>query len=59
MKRFLVEAALLFFAVLGIMALAFRNAWARDTLRFARNIAWLYVALIILLSAFEVLRMLT
>lgn len=56
MKAFLVEAAILLIALLAVMALVFRAQWARDTLRFARNMLWVYVALIVLLSAIEAYR---
>ncbi len=57
MKRFLVEGALIFLAALGVMALVFRNRWAREMLRFTRNMLWLYVAAVLLLTAIEVYEM--
>lgn len=56
MKTFLVEAGILLFVMLAVMAIAFRAAWARDTLRFARNMAWAWVALVVVLAGVEVLR---
>jgi len=57
MKLFLAEAALVFLAALGVMAFVFRNRWARDMLRFARNMLWLYVGLVLLLTALEIYQM--
>lgn len=58
MKLFLIEAAVAFFGLLAVMAIVFRSKWARDTLRFARNLAWLMVGMMALLATFEAVRML-
>ncbi len=56
MKTVLVEASLLFLGVMVVMAVVFRSRAARDILRFARNMLWAYVAMIVLLAALEVWR---
>jgi hypothetical protein len=57
MKRFLFEGALILLAALGVMALVFRNSRALEMLRFARNMLWLYVALVLLMTAIEIYQM--
>ena len=54
MKTVLVEASLVFLAAVVVMAVVFRSKTARDILRFARNVLWAYVAMIVLLAAVEV-----
>lgn len=51
MRAFVVQAAVLFFVLLAVMAVVFRSAAARDMLRFGRNVAWVYIALIVALAA--------
>jgi len=53
-KSVLVEASLVFLAAVVVMAVVFRSRAARDILRFARNMLWAYVAMIVLLAALEV-----
>jgi hypothetical protein len=55
-KTVLVEASLVFLAAVVVMAVVFRSQAARDILRFARNMLWAYVAMIVLLAALEVWR---
>ena len=56
MKEFIVEAALLGLAVMLIMATVFRNQRARSSLLFVRNATWMYIGVIFLLGAFELVR---
>ncbi len=50
MKTFLLESAIAFFAVLAVMALVFRSRRATEMLRFARNVLWVYVAVVVVLA---------
>ncbi len=54
MKAFLVEASLGFFVLLVVMALVFRSVWARDMLRFLRNVLWAYVVMVVVLAGWHV-----
>jgi len=54
MRRFLFEAALAFFVVLAVVAVVFRSGWARDMLRFGRNLAWVYIVVVVLLAIVRV-----
>lgn len=56
MKSLLLEASLVFLAAVAVMAVVFRSQAARDILRFARNLLWAYVAMVVLLAALQVWR---
>lgn len=56
MKAVLLQATIAFFVLLVVMAVVFRSQWARDMLRFARNVAWAYIAMVFLLAAVHVWR---
>ena len=53
MKSLLVLGLVAFFAITVVAAVFFRNSRARDTLKFLRNIAWAYIAVIILLAIYR------
>lgn len=53
MKAALVLAVLLFVAVLIVMAVVFRSAWARSILRTSRKVAWIYILVIVLGAVFR------
>jgi len=53
MKSLLVLGLVAFFAITVVAAVFFRNSRARDTLKFMRNIAWAYIAVIILLAIYR------
>jgi uncharacterized membrane protein (UPF0182 family) len=50
MRSFLVSVLVLTAAVLVVAAVVFRSGRARDTLRFLRNAAWLYIIGIVALA---------
>jgi hypothetical protein len=50
MRTLILFAIVTFFAVTAVLAVAFRSRRARDTLRFARNVAYAYIAAIILIA---------
>lgn len=50
MRSFLVSALVLTAVVLVVAAVVFRSGRARDTLRFLRNAAWLYIIGIVVLA---------
>ncbi len=55
--KFLIFLSLIaFFAITVVSAVVFRNARAQNTLRFVRNVAWAYVAAIVILAAVRVYR---
>lgn len=54
MKFFILLSLIAFFAITTVSAVVFRNARAQNTLRFVRNVAWAYVAAIVILAAFRV-----
>jgi uncharacterized membrane protein SirB2 len=54
MKLFLIEALIAAFVVLCIMAVKYRSPRARETLRLARNAAWIYIAVIVVLAVVQV-----
>jgi hypothetical protein len=56
-KTFLVLAVIVFFAATVVAAVVFRDARARNTLRFLRNLGWAYVAAIIGMAAFRAYQM--
>lgn len=53
MRGFLFLLLVVTAGVLVIGAVVFRSTRAKDTLRFVRNAAWLYIAMIVLLAAFR------
>ena len=53
MKSLLVLGLVAFFAITVVAAVFFRNSRARDTLKFMRNIAWAYIAVIVLLAIYR------
>jgi hypothetical protein len=55
-RFFVIEAAVLAAVSLGVAAFVFRSARARNVLRTLRNAAWLYIALVFLFSAVELIR---
>jgi hypothetical protein len=56
MKTFLFLALIGFFVVTATSAVVFRNARARNTLIFLRNVGWAYVAVVIGLAVLQVYR---
>lgn len=56
LRSLLLEAGVLFFIVLAVMAGVFRSVWARDMLRFARNVGWVYVGLVVVFAAVQIAR---
>ena len=42
-----------FFAVAAVMAVMFRNQRARESLKFIRNVAWVYIAVIVGLAVWR------
>lgn len=56
MKLFLFLALIGFFAITVTSAVVFRNARARNTLLFARNVGWAYVAVVIGMAVLHVYR---
>jgi len=55
-KFLLLEAAVLAVVSLGVAAFVFRSTRARNVLRTLRNAAWLYIALVLLFGAVEIIR---
>lgn len=53
MKSFAVFAIVAFFAVAAVMAVVFRNQRARESLKFVRNVAWAYIAVIVGLAVWR------
>ncbi len=53
MKSFVVFAVIAFFAVAAVMAVVFRNQRAKDSLKFIRNVAWAYIAVIVGLAVWR------
>lgn len=53
MKGLLVLTLLLFVAILIVMAVVFRSPWARNILRTSRNVAWIYILVIVLAAGFR------
>lgn len=53
MKSFLFLLLVVTAGVLVVSAVVFRSRRAKDTLRFVRNAAWLYIAMIVLLAMFR------
>ena len=53
MKSLLVLGLVAFFAITAVAAVFFRNTRARGTLRFLRNVAWAYIAVIVLLAIYR------
>ena len=53
MKSFVVFAIIAFFAVAAVMAVVFRNQRARESLKFIRNVAWVYIAVIVGLAVWR------
>lgn len=53
MKSLLVLGLVAFFAITVVAAVFFRNGRARDTLKFMRNVAWAYIAVIVLLAIYR------
>ncbi|MCK9519096.1 MAG: hypothetical protein M0R74_08775 [Dehalococcoidia bacterium] len=56
MKGFLFSVIVLTAAVLVVAAVVFRSGRARNTLRFLRNAAWLYIAGIVALTLWQIWR---
>ena len=57
MKTYIILAVIAFFAATVVSAVVFRNARARNTLRFLRNLGWAYVAAIIAMATFRAYQM--
>lgn len=53
MKALFVLGLIAFFAVTVVAAVFFRNSRARDTLKFMRNVAWAYIAVIVGLAIYR------
>lgn len=53
MKSLFVLAIVAFFLITVVAAVFFRNARARDTLKFMRKVAWAYIAVIVILAAYR------
>lgn len=53
MKQVLFLAIIAFFAVTAVMAVFFRDQKARNRLRFLRNVAYGYIAAIVLLAIYR------
>lgn len=56
MKQLVLELLILLTIGLIIMAVVFRDRRARDMLRTLRNAAWLYITLLLLFVAYEIVR---
>ncbi len=56
MKAVFLWATLIFLVFVVFMAVVFRSESARDILRFARNMLWAYVALVVALAAIHLWR---
>jgi hypothetical protein len=56
LKSFILLCVIAFVAVTVVMAVAFKNDRARNTLHFLRNVGWAYVAVVIGLAALQVYR---
>jgi Flp pilus assembly protein TadB len=53
MKSLLVLALVAFVAITLVAAMVFKNARARDTLKFMRNVAWAYIAVVVILAIYR------
>lgn len=53
MKSLLVLALVALVAVTLVAAMVFRNRRARDTLKFMRNVAWAYIAVVVILAIYR------
>ena len=53
MKAALLAAAFVAFCLLVVMAVVFRSKTARDLLRLMRNLAWAWVAIVVVLALIE------
>jgi hypothetical protein len=56
LKSFILLCVIAFLAVTVVMAVAFKNDRAQNTLRFLRNVGWAYVAVVVGLAALQVYR---
>jgi Sec-independent protein translocase protein TatA len=54
MKASLLSLLVISIVALVVMAVVFRNQRARGILRFARNTAWVYVVVIVVLGAWRI-----
>ena len=54
MKASLLSLLIVTVVTLVVMAVFFRNQRAREILRFARNTAWVYVVVILVLGAWRI-----
>ncbi|HMO96517.1 MAG TPA: hypothetical protein PKD27_10385 [Tepidiformaceae bacterium] len=53
MKSLLVLGLVAFFAITLVAAVVFKNARARDTLKFLRNVAWAYITVVVILAIYR------